>query len=163
MARPKTLSLRQIQALAPVATPDDLDDRELEARPRRRSDCKEGVRPCPFVGCKFHLYLDVNEENGSLRLTFPTVDVLDMDQTCSLDVADEDGATLFRVGRLINLTRERIRQVEVKALRRLGVVAAEQDIVDAEEMFAIAARAVRAADRYERELEARKLAAADDA
>ena len=43
-------------------------------------------------------------------------------QTCALpifDIADAGGSTLEDVGAIMNLTRERIRQLEVKALSKL--------------------------------------------
>ena len=88
-------------------------------RPKNRSECFEGVRPCPFVACKHHLYLDVNPETGSIKLNFPAVDVWDMKETCALDIADRGGITLEEVGDILNLTRERIRQVEVQGLTKL--------------------------------------------
>src|SRR5688572_33201287 len=42
-----------------------------------------------------------------------------MGESCALDVADLGGTTLQDVGAIMNLTRERIRQVEVKALAKL--------------------------------------------
>jgi DNA-directed RNA polymerase sigma subunit (sigma70/sigma32) len=42
-----------------------------------------------------------------------------MSETCSLDVADRGGITLEEVGELLNLTRERIRQVEAAGLEKL--------------------------------------------
>lgn len=42
-----------------------------------------------------------------------------MKETCALDVADRGGTTLEDVGAIMNLTRERIRQVEVKGLAKL--------------------------------------------
>ena len=42
-----------------------------------------------------------------------------MSETCALDVADRGGITLEEVGELVNLTRERIRQVEVLGLDKL--------------------------------------------
>jgi DNA-directed RNA polymerase sigma subunit (sigma70/sigma32) len=42
-----------------------------------------------------------------------------MDETCCLDVADRGGTTLETIAQLIGLTRERIRQVEVRALLKL--------------------------------------------
>jgi hypothetical protein len=42
-----------------------------------------------------------------------------MSETCALDVADRGGTTLEEVGAIMNLTRERIRQVEVKGLAKL--------------------------------------------
>jgi hypothetical protein len=52
-------------------------------------------------------------------LNFPDLDVWEMNESCALDVADRGGTTLEDVGAIMNLTRERIRQVEVKALAKL--------------------------------------------
>ena len=91
-------------------------------RPRVRADCAEGPRPCPWVSCRYHLYLDVNPETGSIKLNFPDVEPSDMDRlraTCTLDVADMDGFTLESVGDIMNLTRERIRQIETRGMLNL--------------------------------------------
>jgi hypothetical protein len=90
-----------------------------EPRPRTRAECKDAPRPCPYVSCKHHLYLDVNPETGSIKLNFPDLEVWEMKDTCSLDVADRNGITLEEVGEIMNLTRERIRQVEVRGLLKL--------------------------------------------
>jgi DNA-directed RNA polymerase sigma subunit (sigma70/sigma32) len=42
-----------------------------------------------------------------------------MAETCALDVADRGGATLEEVGDLLNITRERVRQMELVSLRSL--------------------------------------------
>ena len=76
-------------------------------------------RPCPFVSCAHHLYLDVNPDSGAIKLNFPHLEVWEMAETCSLDVADRGGITLEEVGAILNLTRERIRQVEVRGLYKI--------------------------------------------
>jgi hypothetical protein len=97
--------------------------REMEAaRPRTRQDCVNGPRPCMFVSCKHHLYLDVNPETGSIKLNFPDKEIWELDETCALDVADKGGITLEEVGTIMNLTRERIRQVETRGLVKLRTV-----------------------------------------
>ncbi|MBK8256888.1 MAG: hypothetical protein IPK82_29975 [Polyangiaceae bacterium] len=88
-------------------------------KPRARSECIEGLRPCPYVSCKHHLFLDVSARTGAIKLNFPDLEVWDMNESCALDVADRGGTTLEDVGAIMNLTRERIRQVEVKALAKL--------------------------------------------
>lgn len=88
-------------------------------RPETREDCKSMQRPCPFVSCSHHLYLDVNPESGAIKLNFPHLEVWEMAETCSLDVADRGGITLEEVGAILNLTRERIRQVEVRGLTKI--------------------------------------------
>jgi Sigma-70, region 4 len=88
-------------------------------KPRNRAECAEGPRPCPFVSCKHHLFIDVSPRTGAIKLNFPDLEVWDLGESCALDVADKHGTTLEDVGAIMNLTRERIRQVEVKALAKL--------------------------------------------
>jgi hypothetical protein len=88
-------------------------------RPQTRGECRGDARPCPWVACKFHLYLDVNPETGSIKLNFPDLEPWELPHTCSLDVAERGGITLEEVGEIMNLTRERIRQVEVRGLLKL--------------------------------------------
>ena len=88
-------------------------------RPKVRSECVGGERPCPFVSCKHHLFLDVSARTGAIKLNFPHLEVWEMAETCSLDVADRGGITLEEVGAILNLTRERIRQVEVRGLAKI--------------------------------------------
>ena len=80
------------------------------------------MRPCPFVSCQHHLYLDVSARTGAIKLNFPDLEVWDMTESCALDVADRGGTTLEEVGAIMNLTRERIRQVEVKGLAKLAAL-----------------------------------------
>ncbi len=88
-------------------------------KPKERSSCAGGARPCPYVSCKHHLYVDVSPRTGAIKLNFPDLEVWEMGDSCALDVADRGGTTLEDVGAIMNLTRERIRQVEVKALAKL--------------------------------------------
>ncbi len=107
-------------------------DAEVQ-RPETRADCANGERPCPFVSCKHHLYLDVSARTGAIKLNFPDLEVWEMTETCALDVADRGGTTLEEVGAIMNLTRERIRQVEVKGLAKLEALkdmSALRDYVD---------------------------------
>ncbi len=97
-------------------------DVEEAERPQARADCANGARPCPFVSCQHHLYLDVSARTGAIKLNFPDLDVWEMTETCALDVADRGGTTLEEVGAIMNLTRERIRQVEVKGLAKLAAL-----------------------------------------
>jgi hypothetical protein len=88
-------------------------------KPRTRAECVDGPRPCPFISCKHHLYVDVSPRTGAIKLNFPDLEVWELAESCALDVADRGGTTLEDVGAIMNLTRERIRQVEVKALAKM--------------------------------------------
>lgn len=87
------------------------------ARPNTRGDCHAMPRPCPFVSCVHHLYLDVNARTGAIKLNFPHLEVWELDETCSLDVADRGGETLEWIGKIYGITRERVRQIVEKATR----------------------------------------------
>ncbi|MCS6797498.1 MAG: hypothetical protein NZ898_03025 [Myxococcota bacterium] len=99
-------------------------------KPRTRADCAGAERPCPYVSCKYHLYLDVHPLRGSIKLNFPDLEVWEMSETCALDVADRGGITLEEVGEIMNLTRERVRQVETTALAKLQAIVDVQRLRD---------------------------------
>ena len=122
--RSKTLATRRL-GREEIRQADEVLQASAPFRPSDRRQCKEGPRPCAFVSCKFHLYLDVHPETGSIKLNFPDLEVWEMAETCALDVADRGGTTLEEVGDILNLTRERIRQVEVLGLQKLRTVYSE--------------------------------------
>jgi hypothetical protein len=99
-----------------------------ELRPRVRSECINGPRPCLFVSCKHNLYLDVNPETGSIKLNFPDKEIWELEHTCALDVAEKGGITLEEVGAIMNLTRERIRQVETRGLLKLRAATDDEPV-----------------------------------
>src|SRR5439155_20445114 len=115
-ARGKTIALKRLSraelALGTQMYPpvNDAD------RPKTRAECRDMPRPCPYVSCKHHLYLDVNPHTGSIKLNFPDLEPWELEHTCALDVADEGSRTLEEIGAITNLTRERVRQVEVRGL-----------------------------------------------
>jgi DNA-directed RNA polymerase sigma subunit (sigma70/sigma32) len=55
------------------------------------------------------------------------MEVHELEETCALDVADRGGITLEEVGRLLNLTRERVRQLEAEALTEIGDYMTDDD------------------------------------
>jgi len=116
-------------------------------RPKTRGECEGQPRPCPWVGCRYHLalYVDENGEahierpdaiveyvyqgplrrNGSFfsdgqpRRILGDVCLEVMTATCALDMADRGGMKLERIGRHLGLTRERVRQLEMIAGAKL--------------------------------------------
>lgn len=136
--------VRAFVVLTGPLTPQELEQAASDAvghtRPKNRSECASGFRPCPFVGCRYHLALDVGPEGRNGRsVTIPKglmsdpADVLyRMPDTCALDVADRGPQTLDAIGNTLGVTKERIRQIEVSLLeklkRRRGVFPVREDV-----------------------------------
>jgi len=97
----------------------DIPDSVFKSRPSIWGDCKNAKRPCPWVGCKHHLYLDVNPETGAIKINFPGLEPWELGETCSLDVSEDRESTLDEIGNLMNLSRERIRQIETIISKKL--------------------------------------------
>lgn len=98
-------------------------------RPRTRGDCADMPRPCPYAGCRHHLALDVHPTSGSIKVVHPGVPIGELRETCALDVAERGGTTLEEIAALMNLSRERVRQIQTVALsafRRRGGRAVER-------------------------------------
>lgn len=118
--RSKTLKPRRLTQEEWIEWGEEMA-RVPELRPQNRADCRDMPRPCPFVGCRYHLFLDVNPRNGNVKFNFPDKEPWELDVCCSLDIAEaEGGVTLEEIGHVMNLTRERVRQVEVVALGQVG-------------------------------------------
>ena len=126
--RSQTLSTRRMaREHRKMRSSDELiADSDIQ-QPTSRSQCVNTPRPCLFVSCRHHLYLDVNEDTGSIKFNFPDKEVWELEETCALDVADRGGITLEEVGSIMNLTRERIRQLELSGLGKLKSYAKGED------------------------------------
>jgi len=121
--------LSEAEALV-ATTPDDdlafLDDVPLEGadvvallpRPSSREQCRGGVRPCPWVSCRYNLYLDVRRD-GIIKLNFPDRDPDEMVTSCALDLAEDGPRTLDQVAVLMGMSRERARQIEEGAMAQV--------------------------------------------
>ena len=128
-AKPKTISRREMQRMQKRREKaGDLLEIIPYERPAKRSECASGPRPCLFVACKYHLYLDVNPETGSIKMNFPDLEPWELEETCALDIAERGGVTLEEVGAILNLTRERVRQVEVSGLIKMHEVSEEHEL-----------------------------------
>jgi hypothetical protein len=122
----KRLTREELRVGAMMYPPVDIP------RPTSREECRGEMRPCPWVACKHHLYLDINPETGSIKINFPDLEPWELKHTCALDVAERGGITLEEVGEIMNLTRERIRQVEVRGLLKLKMGSPSPDELGAE-------------------------------
>ncbi len=91
-------------------------DVDLERlRPKIRADCVDGPRPCPWIGCRYHLAITVDPEKGSVKETFPQLEIWANPEgeglavleshvgTCALDVCAKHDDGTGGVGGLIAL------------------------------------------------------------
>jgi hypothetical protein len=120
-ARAHTISIRRLSK-AELRRGRELYPETDYWRPKTRAECVDMERPCPYVSCKYHLYIDVHPVRGSIKINFTDVEVWEMTETCALDIADRGGITLEEVGEIMNLTRERVRQVETAGLAKLAAL-----------------------------------------
>ena len=131
--------MKRSAALAIVLTSGHTGADMDPVRPRTRADCIDGPRPCAWVSCRHHLALTINTwgrvaiEGGNELPEDPTDADLEAFAdaaiaralrvgSCVLDRVEHrpDGETLNSIATVLALTRERIRQIETKALRPLG-------------------------------------------
>lgn len=125
-----------------------------------RSDCVGEPRPCPWLGCKYNVLLDVTDSGGiifnhgrkvvpgsrgrsrNVERRLPIIgartssryeelfesnlkllikDIANIGgSNCLLDLVENGKThTLEETGDLLNITRERVRQIEAKALKRI--------------------------------------------
>ncbi len=96
-------------------------DEYAASRPKTRGDCENGERPCPWISCSANAYLDVKEHGKSITYNFPNIEPEDMkpNRSCTLDIADWGGASLTDIAAMMNLTRERVRQIQEIAIRKV--------------------------------------------
>lgn len=86
-------------------------------RPVTRAECVLVPRPCPYVGCKYNLYLTVGP-GGSIRQV-GEIEPWDMKHSCVLDIADIGGITQDAAAEAMNLTRYGLQLLEKRALAKV--------------------------------------------
>ena len=79
--------------------------------------CRRLPGPCPYVTCRFNLTAETRDTRGAKpnHLNTPV-----LREACALEAADQGGMTLEEIASRFALTRERVRQIELSALRKLG-------------------------------------------
>lgn len=98
--------------------------KKTHTRPKTRGDCADGIRPCPYVGCRYHLAISITH-TGNIILNFPDIEVWEMEDTCALDIADRGPSSIELVGAYVNVTRQRAQNLCDDVRARLQVALAE--------------------------------------
>jgi hypothetical protein len=81
-----------------------------------RGACRKLQGPCPHAVCRFNLTSERRDNRGAkpAALHLPVVH-----ESCALEAAEQGGMTLEEIAMRLSLTRERVRQIELGALRKL--------------------------------------------
>ncbi len=88
------------------------------------------------MGCKWHLLGDqLRLHKGRRAWQFLSADegvalLEELPETCALDAADRGSNKLEEIGKVLRLTRERVRQIEIKGAARLGLAPLLKEIND---------------------------------
>jgi hypothetical protein len=109
---------------------------QLSHRPKKRGECENGIRPCPFVSCRYHLGHEIVAGMASASDDEIVDRVLAMENTCALDLADEGEQTVTKIGSVMGISRERGRQVFKRACEKIGADPKILLKIDAERMDA---------------------------
>lgn len=117
--RPKSLERKDLTKTE-MAIQELLYPERSYWRPATRADCANVQRPCPYVGCRYNLYLDTKVTEGMI-LNTPDLEPWQVEHSCALDLVEAfDGPmSLEEVGRVIGVTRERVRQIQTAAFTKL--------------------------------------------
>lgn len=118
--RAETIALRDISQLE-LEVGRRLYGPSRRRLPLTRGECEIAPRPCLYVSCRYNLFLDVSK-GGGIKLNFPDLEPDEQLDSCALDVAEAGGHTLEEVGAILNITRERLRQIENEAFEQLAAV-----------------------------------------
>lgn len=101
--------IRRSQEDAPLPTTSPT---ALPRPPARRADCIDGPRPCPWIGCRYHLQVERRARQAPTERAGQ--------ESCSLDLADRGRMRLQEIADVLGVTRERVRQIELKAMAKLA-------------------------------------------
>jgi hypothetical protein len=81
-----------------------------------RGACRKLPGPCPHAVCRFNLTSERRDSRGAkpAEAHLPVIR-----EACALEAAEQGGMTLEEIAIRLSLTRERVRQIELGALKKL--------------------------------------------
>lgn len=92
-----------------------------EKPPTCRAECASIERPCNRYGCIHHAYPQTERAGRPHRGKHNEVTLVEREDSCVLDVAEKGMTPRPVVGKKLGITKERVRQLEDRAMRKIGV------------------------------------------
>lgn len=131
--RPRRVSLNVLQPGATQKPPKKPAKRprlriagDFPTPPTTRAGCVALPRPCPALNCRHNLFWE--QANGiAERGTFEDAIAFIRQErgACVLDLAEKGGRQDFAVAEVMGMRRQRVNQIEFKALKRIAKPVAE--------------------------------------
>jgi uncharacterized protein YdbL (DUF1318 family) len=106
-----------------------------------RGECEDGIRPCPYVSCAYHLLWIGDDVHREVDEIYERVVVGDngdgllralaaLPETCALDVAAQGEHTYDDVATHFGVTRARVQQIAIEATLRVRYSAEKRKLID---------------------------------
>lgn len=112
------VSVKKVHLPTLAVVEDDgemLDALFPHVRPKTRGECQNTARPCPWLGCRHHLWSDEHDGVEARVLSLPVIGA----PSCVLDVVDEGKDLLpTEIGRMIQRRPEEVSENLESALRK---------------------------------------------
>lgn len=92
--------------------------------PSSRDECRGKEKACPFIRCRYHLWLKLSEDRDGRKSPngkkAPSVLYPTSATSCALAVAERgEQLTCREVGEILGISDERVRKIEQRALTKL--------------------------------------------
>lgn len=90
-------------------------------KPRTRAECGK-QRPCPWISCKYHLYLDVNPQRGRITINYPNIPPWEMENSCVLDLIETSRGEMIskKIGeKALNMSRQAVCIIVLNGIRKI--------------------------------------------
>jgi hypothetical protein len=81
--------------------------------PKTRGECVSGQRPCPHVGCKFHLVGEIArhpDEDSAVDAMAARIEA-GCTETCALDIADQGPQSAPYIAKVMGISKQRVHQI----------------------------------------------------
>ena len=91
------------------------------SRPLTRADCASVPRPCPFVSCKYHLLVEVDQVMGLIHARNSHLTIPDCGFSCALDVAEVRISSIEELSEIMGRDPQYLDETMDRAERKIRI------------------------------------------